>query len=247
MLNIHSDQSSAGNRLQMNFQDLQELLRLELMRRIELGMLTGSGLARQAGFRQAHISNYLRKKRALSLDGLDRVLAAQNISLDQIVPLELAAASSTPSGGLAAIPVVSALAAMNEPVVRPGLVIETVQVAGSRLPGKISRPSRRSAHWQRFVGIRVDGQQAGGMEPVIVEGAIVVLDRHCGRVAPNQRNLFGVRGSEGLVVRSVEMADRGLVLRPVSHDYPVELLALAAGETAADYIVGRVCLTVSEF
>ena len=52
----------------MNFQDLHELLRVELVRRIEQGTLTGSRLAVQAGFQQAHISNFLNRKRALCLD-----------------------------------------------------------------------------------------------------------------------------------------------------------------------------------
>jgi len=34
----------------MNFQDLHELLRLEVLRRIESGDLTGTRLAGQAGF-----------------------------------------------------------------------------------------------------------------------------------------------------------------------------------------------------
>src|SRR5271156_26638 len=78
----------------MNFQDLHELLRLELTRRIESGTLTGSRLARQAGFQQAHISNFLNRKRALSLEGLDRVLASQSISIDQLLPLEIQATHS---------------------------------------------------------------------------------------------------------------------------------------------------------
>ena len=73
----------------MNFQDIHELLRLELLRRIELGSLTGTSLARQSNFRQAHISNFLNRKRSLSLDGLDRVLASQNLSIEQILPLEI--------------------------------------------------------------------------------------------------------------------------------------------------------------
>src|SRR5271169_1836511 len=85
-----------GKPLLMNFQDLHELLRLELLRRIERGTLTGSRLAHQAGFQQAHISNFLNRKRALSLEGLDRVLASQNLSIDQILPLDLAAAVQPP-------------------------------------------------------------------------------------------------------------------------------------------------------
>src|ERR1700730_146600 len=80
----------------MNFQDLHDLVRLELFRRIERGTLTGSRLAQQAGFQQAHISNFLNRKRALSLEGLDRVLAAQNLTIDQILPLELTAAAAPP-------------------------------------------------------------------------------------------------------------------------------------------------------
>src|ERR1700679_1375222 len=103
----------------MNFQDLHELLRLELLRRIERGTLTGTRLAQQAGFQQAHISNFLNRKRALSLEGLDRVLAAQNLSVDQILPLDLAAAVTSPppvqtSDPIEIIPVVSPSAAMDD-------------------------------------------------------------------------------------------------------------------------------------
>ena len=49
----------------MNFADLHERLRLELVRRIDREALTGSRLAQQTGFRQAHISNFLNRRRAL--------------------------------------------------------------------------------------------------------------------------------------------------------------------------------------
>src|ERR1700679_217743 len=101
----------------MNFQDLHELLRLELTRRIDRGALTGSRLAQQAGFQQAHISNFLNRKRALSLEGLDRVLASQNLPIDQLLPLEIqAAAYPTPSthDPIETVPVVSPSAAMDE-------------------------------------------------------------------------------------------------------------------------------------
>ena len=75
----------------MNFADLQEHLRLELVRRIDSGLLTGTRLAQQTGFRQAHISNFLNRKRALSLEGLDRVLDSQRLTIDQILPLSLEA------------------------------------------------------------------------------------------------------------------------------------------------------------
>jgi hypothetical protein len=234
----------------MNFQDLHELLRIELLRRIELGSLTGTGLARQAGFRQAHISNFLNRKRALSLDGLDRVLAAQNLTVDQIMPLEFNAASPPPTTDpVDAIPVVSPSTAMDEAQVRPGSIIETIHVSASRLQDNRSRPSLRCAHWQRFLAVRADEQQTAAMAPMIVEGAIVILDRHYNSLAPyraHQRTLYAVRCGAGLVLRYVEFDDGRLILRPLSLTFPVQLLALGSHETPADYIVGRVCLVVSE-
>src|SRR5580692_2975243 len=117
----------------MNFQDLHELLRVELLRRIERGTLTGSRLAQQAGFQQAHISNFLNRKRALSLEGLDRVLASQNLSIDQILPLDLAAEATSPtsiqtSDPIETIPVVSPSAAMDDARISPSSIIETLQV-----------------------------------------------------------------------------------------------------------------------
>src|SRR6266567_2680639 len=120
----------------MTFQDLHELLRMETLRRVELGMLTRTGLAREAGFQQAHISNFLNRKRSLSLEGLDRVLAAQNLSLDELMPLDLSAASSAGTDEedeLEAVPVVSPAAVMNDRVVRAEQVIDSVWVTAARL------------------------------------------------------------------------------------------------------------------
>src|SRR5258707_2916959 len=124
-----------GNPSLMNFQDLHELLRVELLRRIERGTLTGSRLAHQAGFQQAHISNFLNRKRSLSLEGLDRVLAAQNLTIDQILPLELTAAAPPPASSdpTEVVPVVSASAAMDDSPISPPSVLETIQASASRL------------------------------------------------------------------------------------------------------------------
>ena len=61
----------------MKFKVLQENLRKTLWERIEEGDLTGLRLAKETGFKQAHISNFLNKKRGLSLEGMDKVLSVQ--------------------------------------------------------------------------------------------------------------------------------------------------------------------------
>ena len=75
----------------MTFVGLQETLRTELRKRIGAGELTGMELARRTGFTQAHISNFLNRKRGLKLSALDRTLQATGISLfDLLNPDELA-------------------------------------------------------------------------------------------------------------------------------------------------------------
>ncbi len=235
----------------MNFQDLHELLRLELVRGIERGTLTGSRLAQQAGFQQAHISNFLNRKRSLSLEGLDRVLASQNLTVDQILPLDLAA-TATPiqsSDPIEIVPVVSSSSAMDEARIPPSSIIETIQVSASRLHDNRARPSTRSANWQRFLAIRADAQQSAAMDPLLVPGAIAVLDRHYNSLAPyraHQPTLYAVRSGAALLVRFVDYDEGRLILRPYSRDFPVQLLPLATHQTPADYIVGRVCLIFSE-
>jgi transcriptional regulator with XRE-family HTH domain len=240
----------------MNFQDLHELLRVELLRRIERGTLTGSRLAQQAGFQQAHISNFLNRKRSLSLEGLDRVLASQNLTIDQILPIDLTAAQSPiptqTSDPIEIVPVVSASAAMDEARISPAAIIETIQVSASRLNSNHANRVRTStphAHWQRFLAIRADTQQSAAMDPLVSPGAITVLDRHYNSLAPyraHQPTLYAVRCGAALLLRFVDFDEGRLILRPYSRNFPVQLLPLATHETPADYIVGRVCLVFSE-
>ena len=237
----------------MNFQDLHELLRVELLRRIERGILTGSRLAQQAGFQQAHISNFLNRKRALSLEGLDRVLASQNLTIDQILPLDLNAAQAPPpthpSDPTEIVPVVSPSAAMDQARISPSAIIETIQVSASRLHDNRARPSATHSHWQRFLAIRADTQQSAAMDPLVSPGAIAVLDRHYNSLAPyraHQPTLYAVRSGPALLLRFVDFDEGRLILRPYSRDFPVQLLPLATHEAPADYIVGRVCLVFSE-
>jgi hypothetical protein len=209
--------------------------------------------ALRSSFVQAHISNFLNRKRSLSLEGLDRVLASQNLTIDQILPLDLTASQApTPiqtSDPIETVPVVSPSAAMDDARIFPAAIIETIQVSASRLHDNRARPSTRHAHWQRFLAIRADTQQSAAMDPLVSPGAIAVLDRHYNSLAPyraHQPTLYAVRCGAALLLRFVDFDEGRLILRPYSRDFPVQLLPLATHETPADYIVGRVCLVFSE-
>lgn len=197
-------------------------------------------------------ASYIRnQKRALSLAGLDRVLAAQSLSIENILPLELESASPKASSTtFESVPVVSPSTAMDAARVLREAEIETLQIAASRLDDNRPRAGSRHADWQRFVAIRADAQQAAAMDPVLSPGALVVLDRHYNSLAPyraHQRTLYAVRSGAALAIRFLEYDDGRLILRPLSNQFPVQLLGLANHESPADYIVGRVCLVIAEF
>src|SRR5436190_24062549 len=83
--------------LAMKVKSLQENLRKAIWERIDDGNLTGLRLAEQTGFKQAHISNFLNRKRSLSLEGMDRVLSVQHLSiLDLLDPSEVNKRASIP-------------------------------------------------------------------------------------------------------------------------------------------------------
>ena len=72
----------------MNATALQEELRRVLWERIKARQLSGFGLGKQTGFEQAYISNFLNRKRSLSMEGTDRVLAAQSLSIYDLLDHE---------------------------------------------------------------------------------------------------------------------------------------------------------------
>ena len=234
----------------MNFQDLHELLRVELLQRIERGALTGTRLARQTNFQQAHISNFLNRKRSLSLEGLDRVLASQDLTIDQLLPLDLtAAAAPVAADPIESVPVVSMATAMHEVRISSSATIETAYISASRLHDSRPRLNPRQTRWQRFVAIHVDATQAAAMAPLLSPGAIAVIDRHYNSLAPyraQQPTLYAVRHGSAMLLRYAEYDASHLIYRPANVAYPVQLQLVAADTPPSEYIVGRICFLFTE-
>ncbi len=236
----------------MYLPELHERLRLEPPRRIDQGILSSSLLARRTGMAQAHISNFLHRRRRLSLTALNRVLVAQELGVEDLSLSEaghLVSAQQNQSESADVIPIVPQAAAMLSPLITTKAVQGTLHLP----PGWLSRfPVRRSVSrrsWERFVAVRVSAVQALPMDPVLRVGSVVVLDRHYNSLAtlrPPVPNLYGVREGTHLLFRHVVFESGRLVLRPRALDYPVEVVELAPQETPADLIVGRVCLCISE-
>src|ERR1022692_2932450 len=165
----------------MKFKVLQENLRKTLWHRIEEEGLTGLRLAQQTGFKQAHISNFLNRKRGLSLEGMDKVLRVQHLSvLDLLDPDEVNKRASIlpPSEDeLVNILQVDGTIAATEPLISSMNVKEILKFKKSFLRAVRAETEGRRDNWERFVVIQMDGREAMSMYPRLLPGATVPIDR----------------------------------------------------------------------
>ena len=239
----------------MSFVGLQESLRKELRKRIDAGELTGMELARRTGFTQAHISNFLNRKRGLKLSALDRVLKAIGLTLyDLLNPHELVRFAAVPASSdaeYAEVPLVEGHVAARSEVIVNEEVKELLKLRRSflnRIRVDPAAPARKS--WTRFVLLQLDAKEGMSMWPQLNAGAILLIDRHYNSLRPyrkNDRNIYAVQKDDGCTVRYVELSGSALILRPHNADYPVEVLPIPEEHSVADWLIGRVAHAALEF
>jgi hypothetical protein len=233
----------------MNFSQMHERLRLELLRRIQRGTLSVSLLARQTGFGQPHLSNFLRSRRQLSLEAMDRILAAQRLTVADLLPALPQNALWRDDESAGEVPVVSHNTALFEPVIRPSAVQMMVHLPPGALQTVRARATNLRRAWQRFVAVRVAAADALPMEPLVLPEALVLLDRHYNSLLPyrpSRPNLYAIRHGAHLTVRYAEFQASRLILRPHNIAFPVELIALDPEESPGDWLAGRVALILNE-
>lgn len=233
----------------MNFTQMHERLRLELLRRVERRTLSVSLLARQTGLGQSHISNFLRSNRQLSLASIDRVLAAQHLAAADLLPAMHQDVDMPADEERSTVPVVSHATALDEPFVRPAAVQAFLHLPAGALQNIRARTSKPRRTWQRFVAVRVPAADALPMEPLVFPDAIALLDRHYTSLVPyrpNRPNLCAVRLGAHLTLRYVEFLSHRLVLRPHNIAFPVDLIEVDPGESPSDLIAGRIALILNE-
>jgi len=246
-----------------DFRWLQDRLRQRLLAEIAAGELTGLELARQTGFRQAHISNFLNCKRGLSLEAMDEILRARKLTLANLMQGGGKAkarrrALQANSPGISWIPLVDAknCHASEVPFAlgRNALAVMSERLGRMRPQVQVPRP-----HWQRFVAMRVEASEAWAMAPRLERGAMVVVDRHSNAVeagaiyvvrrtnplaargtSPSKPkdSLIGAPGTQ-VVMRYIERVGKEYVLRAERREVALETL-----EDQAD-VIGRVCMVIN--
>src|ERR1035438_2660168 len=232
----------------MKFKILQDNLRKILWERIDAGELTGLRLAEQNGFKQDHISNFLNRKRGLSLEGMDKVLAVQHLSvLDLLDPAEVNKRASIlpPSGDeFENVLLTDAATAATQPLITSMHVKDILKFKKNFLRKLKAETDGDRSGWQRFVLIKVDAKEAMTMYPRLMPGATLLIDRHYNALQPYRKgefNMYAVLKNDTCAVRYVEVAGNHLILRPHNQSSPIEVITMEDSKTAADYVVGRIC------
>jgi SOS-response transcriptional repressor LexA len=234
--------------MSIDFTTLQERLRSALWKQIQAGELTGVQLARETGFQQAHISNFLNRHRGLSLQAMDLVMKKRGFNLfdlvknDELAP-RLAMRDKADDGYENVILVDGAIAA-GSPLIVQENVRDVLKFKSSFLRRLRADGATGRGDWRRFVLIKVDAREGMSMFPRLIPGAMLLIDRHYTSLRPyrkNDRNMYAVRKDGGCTIKYVELSERNLVLRPHNPDYPVDVIRMGEGESVADYAVGRVC------
>jgi hypothetical protein len=231
----------------MKFRALQENLRSILRTRIRKGDLTGIELAAQAGLTQAHISNFLNRKRGLSLEGMDRVLTVQHLSvLDLLDPAEINKRASIrpPSGDdFEDVSVVAGSVAAHEAIVMDMNVRDALKFKKDFLRRLRPELVGNRSQWERFLVVRLEGREGMSMYPRLLPGAAVLVDRHYNSLKPYRRreaNMYAVNKLGVCTVKYVETTGDHLILRPHNPAYPIEILPIEHGKGPSDYVIGRV-------
>lgn len=232
----------------MNFTQMHERLRLELLRRIQRGTVSVSLLARQTGIGQPHLSSFLHRKKHLSLEAADRVMAAQRLQAADLLPSAAFSHWHLSQEG-PYIPVVTEDAAMFEPNIRPSATHGVIHVTERVLRAARAQASVQRRSWQRFVAVKVGSHDALAMNPVLLPQSTVLLDRHYNALlpyAPDRLTIFGVRHRKRLALRYAELLLGRISLRPHNLACPLDLIDPEPGESPRDLIVGRVALILNE-
>lgn len=231
----------------VKFKGLQENLRKILWERIEHGELTGLRLAQQTGFKQAHISNFLNRKRGLSLEGMDKVLSVQRLSvLDLLDPAEVSKRATIvpPSSDEFENVLLTDSRTAADPLIPAMDVKDIIKFRKSFLRRLRAETEGDRSSWQRFVFLRLDAEEAFPMSPRLLPGATVLLDRHYNALIPYRKgelNLYAVLKNEIVSLRYVEMAGNQLILRPHNPSSPIDIIPMQDRKRPSDYLIGRIC------
>ena len=218
-----------------------EKLRLEVKRRIDAGDYTATQIAKNIRYSQPAISQFLNKKKGISnkkFEALVEFLGIDPVSLLDAPPQRRAAAGDL-------VPVVSHSVAMSKPYIAPGNIN---RYSGTTIASLISiraprvHPTRRQ--WVRFVAIDVTPEEADLMQPILSEGATIIIDRHFqdfARTRYDPLHIYAVVSSQRIELGYPDLREGVLSLYSHIPEIPPRTVIHPAHQRVPQMVVGRVC------
>lgn len=232
----------------VDFITLQDALRDIVASKIRTASLTGVALAQKTGFRQAHISNFLNRRRGLSIEAMNRVLDVLGLTVIDLIDqheINRHATVSPPSeGAYRSVLLVEPPAAIRQPVITRDSVLDILKFRQSFLHRLRADMASARQDWIRFVLVKADAANALAMHPRMNAGATLLIDRHYNSLRPYRRggtNIYAVNNSGEMLVRYVELQGSQLLLRPHDQQCPLTAIGLSENKSFANYIIGRIC------
>lgn len=215
----------------MLLQELLGELRSELNLQIAENKFSGTDLARRTGITQAHVSNFLRGRRGLSVELFDRILSSLNISIldlllrkdkghDAISRLAFSSIPLIPIGKLPAF----------DPHRNKYSSIFVLKTLLSQIEPNFDPKSSRV---RDFVGVITDAKSVEGMAPLIKSNHTLIIDMADKLISPGE--LHVVRYNNQTLVRFLESNGKIVAIRAVEIDH-----SLALVPTQEVKILGRV-------
>lgn len=224
----------------MLISDVEARLRKLVLDRIEAGELTGVELAKLTGFQQAHISNFINGRRGLSVQGMDYILSALGLRVEDLVSPQ--PTLEGPTRIFDQVPVIPPDVA-HYPTIPGQSVSDWLQFKRNFLRRLRPKMAGRRDEWTRFITLKASGDAELAMAPRIVSGATLLIDRHYNDLEPYRRkspNIYAVRKMGSVLIRQIEVQDDTLLLRPMTADVPLDLIRF--GERGwQEHVIGRVC------
>lgn len=227
----------------MRIEDLEQNLRKLVRQRIAAGQLSGSELARLAGFKQAHISNFLSERRGLSVEAFDRVLTALRLNVRDLLPGGVTAAVSGNPREYDEVPLVAHEVA-HRPQIPSFAVLDLLKFKKSFLRRLRPLMAGNRDEWTRFILLKANADAEVAMSPRILSGAAVLVDRHYNELEPYRRrgpNLYAVKKDAHVLMRYVEVRGGQMLLRPANPEAELDVLPISGSRGYADAIIGRIC------
>lgn len=230
----------------MTFLLLQDQLRDHIRARIRRRELTGSGLARAAGFPQGHLSNFLNARRGLSLESMDRLLDTLGIEVLDLMSAEEVRRRGPRRAAQQGEEAVAVVALENAGRARftPEQVLETRAFSKAFLRRMRPGNDNDRADWLRFVLVKLDLENARAIFPLPIASATLLLDRHYSSLEPYRRlqpNLYAVSLGGRCKAGYLSLLENNLVLRNRDPRHELESVRVAPGRSYSQYIIGRVC------